>query len=444
MRILRRLLAVLILPILVVLTTVIGGTGVIVMTQPGHALLARIATSWITAAAAGTVEIGEIKGNLWDAIELNHVAIHDSAGNLVLQAAHVEARYILPDLFRRRQLFRNVQVDSLVLHLVRLRPTTQFPQGHWNWEKVFHLGEGPDNGLPPPQMAFYSLRLTNAFVQVDAPTTPGERHKPISRHGAAPAQDSVVRSADGPVRIYTIRNLNAYFDSLRLSTPRHDPIFIRVESLRGNLSDPAIDITRMKGTILTAADTLRFKFDSVSLPSSLFIGDGRVRWPHDSLQFDLALVSPQVALRDLWWIQPDLPDWTGKGRITSHAFNGSRTDYKLENLVLGDARSSTTGNIRLQVERVHGLGMRDGDLQLQNVPIDVLRPYLDTLPVSGDLTGHLLVDGFLDAMHLGGDVVFADRLVRGTPTSHLRIDGVVHFGGAEGAVFERFRLNQSA
>ncbi len=443
MKVFRRILAALLLPILLAITTAIGTVTAIVFMPAGHALLARIATRWITDAAAGVVEIGDIRGNIWNTIELNHVAVHDSLGVLVLSASHIEAGYAFRDLFRRRQVFQHVVIDSLKLHLVRLRPTPQFPEGHWNYEKVFHLGEGPDNGLPPPYMGFYGLRLTNAFVQVDAPTTPGDRHQPVSRNGRAPAQDSIVQSPDGPVRIYTFSDLNANFDSLRLSTPRRDPIYIKIESLRATLSDPATTITRLKGTVLTAADTLRFKLDSISLPSSTFIGAGRVRWPHDSLQFDLTLDAPHVALRDLWWIQQDLPDWTGRGRITSHAFNGSRTDYLLDDLSLGDDKSNLTGTVRLQVERVHGLGMRDLDMQLHNTPIDLLRPYMDTLPVSGGLTGHLVADGFLDAFRLGGDVLFVDAMVKGTPTSHLRVDGVIHFGGDAGAVFEQYHLNQS-
>ena len=436
MRVFRHVLAALILPVLLVVAMVLGTVSAIVFTPPGHGLLARLATRWITDASSGTIEIGKISGNIWEHIVLDRVAVHDSLGNLILSAPRIEATYILPELLARRLVFRNVRVDSLVLHLVRLRAN------HWNYEKVFHLGEGVDDG-PPPYMAFDGLKLTHANVQIDAPITPGDRHQPASRNGRQPAQDSIVSGPDGPDRVFALTDLDATFTTVRLSTPKRDPILLQIMNLRTRLSDPAITITQLTGSILTQADTLRFTFDSLSLPSSRFVGSGRVRWPHDSLQFDLALAAPRVALRDLLWIQPDFPDWTGKGHITSKAFNGSRTDYLLDNMTLGDERSSVVGRVRLQVERVHGLGMRDLDMQLRNAPIDVLRPYMDTLPVSGGLTGHLIADGFLDALRLGGDVVFADAMVSGTPTSHLRVDGIVHFGGAEGAVFEQYRLTES-
>jgi hypothetical protein len=437
MRTVRKVLGALMAPLVIVVATVIGTVAAIVITRPGHALLARVATAYITRGAAGRVEIGGISGNIWGHIELTSVAIHDSNGVLILRSPRIAASYVLPELLAGRLVFRNVQVDSLYLHLVRLRA------GHWNYEKVFHLGEGPDDGKPPGLMFFHGLAVTDGYLQVDAPTTPGPPHQPASRNGRPPAQDSVAASPDGPVRVYALRDFNARLGDVRVSTPRRDPIAVQILALRGRLNDPAITIAQMAGRILTAADTLRFVFDSASLPDSRLVGTGRVRWPHDTVMFDLALDAPRVALRDLRWIQPDFPDWTGRGHVTSRAYNGSRTDYRLDHLALGDAESSLSGTVTLQVEQVRGVGMRGVDLQLRNTPIDLLRPYLDTLPVAGGLTGHLLADGFLDAFRLGGDLVFADAMVQGAPLSHLRPDGVVHFGGKDGAVFDHFRLSQS-
>lgn len=438
MRTLRRVVAAMMAPLVVLASTALGTVAAIVLTSPGHALLARIATSYITGAAAGRVEIGGIGGNLWNHIELDSVSIHDSTGVLILRSPRIAASYVLPELLAGRMVFSDVQVDSLYLHLVRLRA------GHWNYERVFHLGEGPDNGNPPGLMRFEGLTVNDGYLQVDAPTTPGPPHQPASRNAQAPAQDSVVSSPDGPVRVYALRDFNARFGDVRVSTPHRDPIAVHILALRGRLNDPAITITQMAGRILTAADSLRFAFDSASLPDSRLVGTGRVRWPHDTVMFDLAFDAPRVALRDLRWIQPDFPDWTGHGHVTSHAFSGSRTDYRLDHLALGDAQSSLSGTVTLQVEQRRGLGMRGVDLQLHNTPIGVLRPYVDTLPVAGGLTGHLLADGFLDSLRLGGDMIFADAMVKGAPQSHLRPDGVVHFGGKEGAVFDRFRLSQSA
>ena len=433
----RRIVAALLTPIVILAAVVIGTVGAIVLTPSGHGLLARIASKWITGTVAGGMEIGAIRGNIWNHIELDRVVIRDQHGEMILSTPRLEASYILPGLLARRLVFRHVRADSLQLHLVKLRA------GQWNYEAVFHLGEGPGNGQPPPRVAFVDLEITNASLQVDVPTTPGPPHRPASRNARTPAPARVDTGADGPVHVYTATSLNATIPLLQISTPRHDPLQARIAALRANLSDPQLSITQLTGRIITAGDSLRFMFDSVSLPASRLSGGGAVRWPHDTLLFDFTLDAPRVALRDLWWIQPDFPDWQGRGHVIAKSFNGSRADFKLENLALGNGTASVAGKVTVMTDNRHGVGMGGLDLQLRKTPIDVLRPYLDTLPVSGTLTGHLLANGFLDSLRLGGNLVYADALVPGAPTSHFQIDGVTKFGGPDGAVFQQFRLTQS-
>jgi len=437
MRVVRRIIAALLTPLVILVAVLIGTTGAIVFTGPGHGLLARIASKWITGAVAGEMEIGAIRGNIWNHIELDRVVVRDLRGQVVISSPHVEASYLLPGLLARRLVFNHVRADSLQLHLVRLRA------GRWNYEAVFHLGEGPGDGRPPPHVAFTDLQVTNATLQIDVPTTPGPPHRPASRHARTPMQPRVDTTADGPVHVYLATGLNAAISLLQVSTPRHDPLQARIVALRADLSDPQLRITQLTGRILTAGDSLRFAFDSLSLPGSRFTGGGAVRWPHDTLLFDFTLDAPRVALRDLWWIQPDFPDWQGHGHVVAKSYNGSRADFKLDNLDLGDGTASAAGKVVVMTDNRRGLGMGGLDMQLRRTPIDILRPYLDTLPVSGTLTGHLLANGFLDSLRLGGDLVYADALVAGAPASHFLIDGIMHFGGPEGAVFQQFRLNQS-
>ena len=437
MRLVRRIVATLLTPLVLAVTVIVGTLGAVLLTPPGHALLARIASRWISGAVAGGMEIGAIRGNIWNHIELDRVTIRDQRGAVILNTPHLEASYILPGLLAHRLVFSHVRADSLMLHLVKLRA------GRWNYEAVFHLGEGPSSGKAPLHVAFTDLRVAHASVQIDVPTTPGRPHQSASRNARASAQPRVDSSADGPVRVYTFTHLDARLPLLRISTPRRDPLLARIATLRANLSDPELQITSLAGQIVTAGDSLRFDVDSVGLPASRLTGGGAVRWPHDTLLFDFTLDAPRVALRDLWWIQPDFPDWVGRGHVIAKSFNGSRANFKLDNLALGDAKTSVTGKVTVMTDNARGLGMGGLDLRLRSTPIDVLRPYLDTLPVSGNLTGHLLANGFLDSLRLGGDLLYADALVAGSPMSHFVIDGVVHFGGPDGAVFQQFRLNET-
>lgn len=438
MRIVRRIIAALFLPLVILVPTVIGTLAAIIFTPPGHALLARIATKWITDAVAGRVEIGKVSGNIWEHIDLRDVVVRDSAGAVVLSSPHIEASYILLELLANRLVFSNVKVDTLVLHLVRLDSI-----GKWNYERVFHIGEGPASGNAPPLVSFKGLRITSGSIRLDVPTTPGPLRLPVSRNGRPPAQPRIDTVASGIVRVYTFTDVNANLRTLQISTPERDPVLADIIDLRVKVSDPDITITQLAGAVTTLHDSLRFRFDSASMPGSRLVGGGTIRWPQDTILADFTLAAPRVALRDLWWITPDLPDWRGRGHIVATSYGNSRTDYKLDNLDVGDGTARATGKVRLQVEAVRGLGMRDLDMDLRSAPINLLRPFLDTLPVSGTLTGHLLADGFLDSLRLGGDMFFADALVPGSPTSHLRIDGTIRFGGTEGAVFQQFKLSQS-
>lgn len=439
MRTLRRIVAALFVPIVIILTTVIGVLAAVVFTTPGHSLLARIATKWITGAVAGRVEIGRVSGNIWEHIDLRDVVIRDSAGMVILRSPHIEASYILLELLANRLVFSDVTVDTLDLHLVRLPVVNK-----WNYEKVFHLSEGPDNGKAPPLVSFNGLTVTSGAIRIDVPTTPGPPRRPASRNARPPAQPRIDTIAGAPMRVYTFGDVNARLRTLQISTPKREPILANIIDLRLHASDPAVTITQLAGRVTTLHDSLRFQFDSASMPGTHLTGGGTIRWPHDTILSDFTLDAPRVALRDLWWITPDLPDWHGRGHIVATSFGASRTDYKLDNFDVGNGTAGATGKVRLQVEPARGLGMRDLDMELRAAPVDLLRPFLDTLPVSGTLTGHLVADGFLDSLRLGGDMLFADAFVAGSPTSHLRVDGTIRFGGNDGAVFQQFKLNQSS
>jgi hypothetical protein len=423
--------------ILLLIPAALGTFASLVLTVPGHALLARIASDRITGAVAGSVAIGGLRGNLWNHVELDQLVVRDQRGGVVLSTPRLDVSYILPELLANRLVFRDVRSDSLVLHLVRLRA------GRWNYEEVFHLGEGTANGGPPPLVSIVGLHVSHGALQVDVPTTPGRPRQPASRNARLPDQPRIDTTADGPVRVYAATELSTDIRLLRISTSRHDPLLVSINALQTHLNDPRITISQFAGQIVTAHDTLHFTIDSAAMPSSRLNGGGAVRWPHDTILYDFALDVPHVALRDLRWIQPDFPDWQGRGHVVARSVNGSRNDFVLEHLALGDGTASIAGKVTVITDNNRGLGVHGLDLQLVHTPIDLLRPYLDTLPVSGGLTGHLTGEGFLDGLQLAGNVVFADRMVPGVPTSNLNINGVVHFGGAPGAVFDRFQLQRS-
>lgn len=435
MRIVRRILAATLLPIIVVAGTLVGTFLALTWTPPGRRLSARAATDWITASVAGRVQVGSIRGNLLTHVVIAPLRIEDSTGALLATAARVEASYTLPELFAGRIVFRNVRVDSLVAHLVRLR------RGRWNLEEIFHLGHSGPNRGPGTRVEFHDVQLVDADLRVDVPTHAQPPRQPVSRHGAPPAQRRVESSSDGLVRVYSATGLTARFPLLRISTPDRAPALVRVADLQARLSDPALTITHLKGEFLTAGDSLIFTVDPIRLPNTTARGGGAVRWPDDQTMFDFALNVEAADLADLLWISPDFPRWQGRAQVTAFSPTGRQTRYDLQQLTLGDGVSSATGHLVAVDDDARGLGVANLDLQLRKVPLEVMRPYLDTLPFRGTVTGPLQADGFLDDLSLTGDLDFADSLVAGAPHSQLALAGRVHFGGPAGAVFERMHLN---
>ncbi|HET9132884.1 MAG TPA: translocation/assembly module TamB [Gemmatimonadales bacterium] len=437
MRWLRRLVATVLGTPLVLIAAVLGTMLALLYAPPGRALTARLLTEAITARVAGTVTIGAIRGGILRHVVLEDVSIRDSTGAVVLAAPRLEVRYLLPELLAGRIILRELRADRPTIHLVRLR------KGRWNYEEVFRSGGGP--GGPPKRVELRNLVIRGGTLRVDVPTTPKPPKQPISRNGAMPARPEIDTTADGPVRVYRATALDARVPLARISTPTRDPLLVRVQSLAARLSDPAITLTDLRGEIVTGGDSLRFTFDRASLPTTEVRGAGAVRWPRDTILFDWRLEADTVALADLRFISPDFPDWVGRGVATARSSSGSRTDYQLDNLVLGSADGTTraAGRLVAMVDNARGLGVRELDLALRDVPLEAMRPYLDTLPFAGRATGRLTADGFLDRMVLGGTLEVTDDVVRGAPPSTLGFQGTVRFGGAEGAVFEGFQLRES-
>ncbi len=436
-RAVRRVLAWSAGPPLVVVAGIIGATLALLYTPPGRALTARAVTDFITARVAGEVTIGGIRGNIIRHVVLDSVVIRDSTGAVLLDASRVEARYLLPELLAGRLHFSQLVVERPVVHLVRL------PEGRWNYQAIFRSGTDTIAGGSPPLVRFEDVTIRSGTVRVDVPTTTGPPRQPISSHGAEPAQAEVVESDHGPMRVYRLAELQAELPSVRVSTPADDPIRVEIARLSGVLSDPAMRIADVQGELITAADSLRFRLDRAALPATRVQGEGAVRWPDDTIRYDFRLTADTVALADLRWVQPDFPDWVGHGSVTALSTSDRHTEFRLTNLELGRGPARAAGRVVAIVDEDRGFGVRDLDMVLRDVPLEVMRPYLDTLPFRGALTGRLRADGYKSLLSLGGQLAFLDAIPPGSPTSTFSFDGDVGFGGDAGATFRGFTLHEA-
>src|SRR5256885_214652 len=90
------------------------------------------------------------------------------------------------------------------------------------------------------------------------------------------------------------------------------------------------------------------------------------------------------------------------------------------------------------------VALRDADLDAREFDLEFARPFLDTLPFAGRLTGHTLATGPLAALTLETDWTFRDSLVPGWPETRIRGKGEVNLKAADGIHFQPFAVEASS
>ncbi len=102
--------------------------------------------------------------------------------------------------------------------------------------------------------------------------------------------------------------------------------------------------------------------------------------------------------------------------------------------------SRIRGRLVTSLDVYRGLGFRGLDLRLANVDLEIVRPYLDTLPFWGRLTGDLRADGFFDRMTVDADWLYQDSRVPGGADNRLAFAGDLTLGGPGGIEFHDTRI----
>lgn len=416
--------------------TVLGTVGALTQTPAGHALLARVFSDQSNRLVRGSITIGGIEGNFANRLRLDSVVIRDTAGFPLATFARLEVRYRLANLLSNRIVLEELIAERPRIHLVKHR------DGRLNFEEVLRLGEGPPGGGPGPLIDFRNVDLRDGILTVRTPWSPpghlrtdAQRDSALQAQRLTPGRRIEEGGIEGLQQVRTVEGLTTRMPRLRIATPEGAPILAVVETFAALINDPLVEIVDLRGEVTQARDTLWFRFDRAALPGTRGSAEGLVHWPSDTLLFDFGFEADTVALADLRFVSPDFPDYRGRGRLEAYSFDGNETQYLLQELRLGDATSAITGTLTALTHRFRGLGFRGLDLRLRNVDLDVARPYLDTIPFLGRLSGTLRADGYFDNMRVALDWTFWDERVEGQPLNRLLLEGPVVLGGLEGLIF---------
>ena len=423
--------------------TGLGAVGALTRTSPGRELVRRLLADYSGRIVRGEIRAARVSGTFYNSLVLDSVEVRDTTGFPLATFERVAMRFSLAGLLAGRIILNDVRIERPRIHLVQHR------EGRLNLEEILYLGEGPGGGTPP-LVLLTNVLITDGIVTVRLPWAP-----PGHLRGAA-ARDSALRvarqvpgrriedqGADGLVQIRTVEGLTARFPVLRLVTPDRLPIRVVIDSLAAQISDPLLSITDLRAEVQAEGDSLWFTLDRAALPATWLKGEGTLTWPRDTLLFNFELEAPEVALADLRFVSPDFPDLTGSGRVIATSPNGLETQYDIRQLRLAGAGSGVTGSLVALAHRLRGLGFRNLDLVLNQLDLDIVRPYLDTIPFQGRLTGPLKANGYFDRMLVGFDWTFADPRIPGAPSNRIAMQGEVILGGPNGLTFLNTQLTDT-
>ena len=420
-----RVLQVLGLTLSALIGAVLGATGVALGTAAGRNVLVGTGLAFANRAIDGRLTVGSVGGSLLRGLEARDVTIVGSDGVPFAQVPRLSVRYRLRELLGGR-----IVLGQVTLH----RPDVsviQQPDGRFNFHRIFRLG-GPSGGGSRPLIAFRDVEVDSATVMVK--TRAGE--------GDTARYEFVPEVAEG-FRIRRFRNLSASLPYLRLSSPfaGENPILLEIEQLRARVTDPAMVIRDARGRAEIEGDSITVNLPRFLLATSKASLRGVFSWPRDTLMFNIVAETRDALLDDIRSLVPVVPrGLEGAGRFTIQSLAGNITAVDLDNLALAGRRGggTLTGRIGMVLGPRQAWSSRKTAVTADNLDLEYVRPFLDTLPVAGRLTGTVTADGPHDHLSVEADVVFRDSLVPGWPRSSMRAYGVLTVAQPDGVTFQDF------
>jgi hypothetical protein len=424
------------------LAMILGVVTSMTLTPPGRDLLARTVSRMLDNIVAGQVRVGAISGSFLYDLTLENLVVRDTGGVLLADLPRVRVTYRLPNLMAGQVVLSGMQLERPTIQLIKHR------NGRMNYEEVLRIGKGSKGGKSP-LVEFHNVQMTEGTLRIALPWNPPKTARTeTSVDSALRAERAkpgriVEDSPEGLRRVIVLADLATRMSRLRIATPDRKPFTIDLDSLATRVNDPGVTLRNAVGRIRIRGDSAVFSLARGALPDTRFSGGGAVTWPRDTILFDFQVTSPHVNLEDLRWVSPLFPSMTGRGVLTARSETGARTAYDIRDLHLRGALGQVDGDLVTLTDKRRGLGVRDMNVRLVNLDLDAVRPYLDTLPFYGTVTGKLAGSGFLNAMDLSLEWAFRDAAVPGNPLSTIAGDGGVGATRDSGLTFTNFGVRQS-
>lgn len=426
------------------IATVLGVVSAILWTPPGLRLVARVINEQAQAMVRGSIHVGSVRGRWIEGFSLDSVVIRDSSGVLFAEIPHVELRYPLRAILGGRIILNSLRLSRPEIQIIKRRTG-----GRLNYQEIFRLGERPRGAGPSGLIEVQNFEIEDGQVTIRLPWNPDGRLRTARQVDSALAfQRSrpgrrIESGPEGLEIVRTLTGLDAELPRALLSSPDDQPTTLDIRHLAARISDPGMEIRDLRGRVRTKNDSLLFELEHAELPGTTGSGAGRLDWPRDTIMYRFSFEAPRLALADLRWVSPHFPDFTGSARLRARSLSGVRTEWDLPRLSVGDSTSHVDGRMVAITDIHRGLGFRGLQLALTNLDLDAVRPFLDTLPLYGRISGPLRADGFFDGMTVSLDWQFSDGRVEGGAVSRVALEGNLRLGGSEGMFFGGTRVRDT-
>ena len=374
---------------------------ILTRTEFGVEQVRRVAVSQIQQRIAGELRVGRIEaapGLLGGAV-LHDVEIDDEAGRPFLRADSLRLAYNWRVLIGGRIEFDRADIYGAEVVIERLPGDTL-----WNYERIFpdtepDLGpEGPDRLIQIQRARIFDSRFVLRF--------PWEPDEPVT---AEDAERLILREAPGGLqREFRFENINANLPRVLWESPVEEGRLFQVASLStlGYIWTDPFDLRDMRGTVTQRDTVIAFDVDHFRLPETVGSGLGRIVVGDERVLVDISIQGDEVAMRDLQWLYPPLPDE-----------GGGTLDFRIQTQPVGtlwlarDARISAPGT-----ELAGSFGIVTGDtlyftrvdLRAASLDVDLLESLLPIdLPLDGLLVGTVEVEGPISSLTTRGDLRLA-------------------------------------
>ena len=428
-RVLRLLFTTFVLPVLLGLVVVL----VLAMTPWGNERVRRVLVSQANERMNGSLSVGSLRGNLLTGATLADVRLLDSARRPLFTASRVQVRYALWPALERRVVIRSLVLDTPVVVLDRQ------PGARWNFQSLMRPSTTPKDtsrhGVPPELSditVHHGRMLYRRPWTPDTTLAPDRRDSAIAKALSATARSRTERVTGGFQRVLDYHDLDARLSSVQVA---HDgqPTAVNIASLSmiaEPYRPPVIDVRSLVGTLYASKDSLWWRGARMALPNSRVSGDGTIGFHRSGFLLDLT--GAPVALADLRWLNPKLPESGGGTLRYTMRLRGDTSAFAIADADVRYRDASITG--RASLARVAPKGGKaellvDGvDLTVARLTTAIVHELAPSLPIrrTGTLDGHVALSGPRDAQQLSADVRFEDAAAG---RSRILAHGGVGFAG---------------